>query len=143
MNRIKETNRHPDNTLQKILFAIAGSAFLLVTAFPQTLWAGNNDRVNVNRFMSDLEVVLVDFMQGSYNNSSHGRYYSPERRFPRHRSVVRTYRRHYREPAYNRDCRDWNYYRRHRREHYRPDHHRRHRDRRRHTNYYSWRDQWL
>ncbi len=140
MNGIKETNRNLESTSQIFFSAIAGFALLLVTAFPQTLWAGNNDRVSVNRIMSDLEVVLIDLVQGSYNNSSYGRYSFQERKFPRHRPVVRTYRRHYRERAYNRDCSDWNYYRRYRRGHYRPDYHRRHRDRRRHTNYYSWRD---
>lgn len=144
MNVIKETNRHPENASQKIFSAITGAALLLVTAFfPQTLWAGNNDRIIVNRIMSDLEVVVVDLVQRSSDYSSNGQYYFKKRKFARHRPVVRTYRRHYREPAYNRDCRNWNSYRRYRREHYRPDYHRPHRERRRHTNYYPWRDRWL
>lgn len=123
MNLIKRTGMNKHKQSQKIVFGLAGITFLLMTTFPQTLWASGDDRVALSRFLEVLELVLGDRSGSAHGNSSReGYYYRGNDRYREYRPVVNKYYQDNQWSAYNDDHRKSKHYRRHPCRHHHPKH---------------------
>ena len=143
MNTINRTDINTHKQSQKMTFCVAGMALFLLTTFPQTLWASNENRIDIGRVLEVLELVLGDRSAGSYRNSfTEGRqYYRGNEGYREYRPVAnRDYREDRRSGYYN-EHRGSGYYRNHPRKHRHPKHKHCHKNKHRHSHHDhdSWR----
>ncbi len=141
MNTTRGTKMKAQKISQKMILCVSGVALLLLTAFPQMLWASHGDRIVVSSFFGDLDLVLVDRSHDSRHNSTKGKNCRKKGRHGDYRPVVNTHYRNHMRPAFYRDYRNPGYSRHHPRKHRHPKHKHYYKNKHRQPNHghYSWR----
>lgn len=124
MNLIKRTDMNTRKQSHNIIFGFAGMSFLLLTIFPQTLWASGNESIALSRFLEVLELILGDRPSASYHNSSFAERhnYRGNERYGEYRPVVNPYYRDRPRSTYYEDHRTSRYYRQYSRKRHHPKH---------------------
>jgi len=142
MSATGRTDMNTHKQSHKMIFSFAGIAFLLLSAFPQTLWASGQDGVGLNRFLEVLELVLSSQSGGSRQKYlTEKPYYQENERYREYRPAVNKYYRDSEKFTYYGDQRNPGHYRQHSRKHHRSKHRHCNENRHRQQYYdeYSWR----